>query len=185
MHAVLIYESMFGNTHAIADAIATGLKPGYEVTVVPVAGASQEALGQADLVIVGGPTHVHGMSRANTRKAAVEQAGKPGGRLTLEAGADGLGLRDWFGSLGRLDASAAAFDTRVNGPATFTGRASKGIAKMLKQHGLSLIAEAESFLVTKDNELLPGEKDRARQWGQDLAAKAVVTNGASAGRRTG
>ena len=35
---------------------------------------------------------------------------------------------------------------------------------------MALIAPAESFLVTKDNRLRPGEQDRAGQWGGDLAA---------------
>ena len=52
-----------------------------------------------------------------------------------------------------------------------TGRASKAIAKLLDRHGLTGIAPAESFLVTKANQLRPGEQDRAEQWGRELAAK--------------
>ena len=63
MRAVIIYESMFGNTHAIADAIAKGLEPLDNVVVVPVVEAGRERLGDADLLVVGGPTHFHGMSR--------------------------------------------------------------------------------------------------------------------------
>ena len=175
MRAVIIYESMFGNTHLIADAIARGLAPGNEVTVVPVARARRELLDRVDLMVVGGPTHVHGMSHANTRKSAAEQANKPGSALTLDANADGPGLRDWFGSLGRMSTRAAAFDTRLGAPAMFTGQASKSIARLLKRHGLSVISEAESFLVTKDNQLQPGEEDRAQEWGRELAAKLAPT----------
>lgn len=184
MRAVIVYESMYGNTHLIADAIASGLEPGYEVTVVPVSTATRELLQGADLVIAGGPTHVRGMSRTNTRQAAVEQAGKPGSRLTLDDGAtaDGPVLRDWFGSLGQISGSSAAFDTRIAGPAMVMGRASKGIAKLLERHGLTLIAPAESFLVTKDSVLQEGEQDRAREWGKGLAAMAMSTQGAGAGR---
>lgn len=172
MRAVIVYESMYGNTHVIAEAIARGLEPGNEVTVVPVAGATRELLDGAALVVAGGPTHVHGMSHANTRKAAVEQSHKHGGQPALDADAEGPGLRDWFGSLGRPTAvAAAAFDTRLSGPAAFTGRASKGIARLLEQHGLTLIAQAESFLVTNDNALRPGEEDRAQEWGVALAAR--------------
>ena len=39
MRAVVVYESMYGNTHLIADAIATGLRPRFEARVVPVSGA--------------------------------------------------------------------------------------------------------------------------------------------------
>jgi hypothetical protein len=79
-------------------------------------------------------------------------------------------LRDWLAALGRLDIRGAAFDTRADGPAMLTGRASKTIAKLLQRHGIALLAPAESFLVTKDNQVRPGEQDRAEQWGRDLAA---------------
>jgi Flavodoxin len=171
MRALIIYESMYGNTRAIAEAIARGLEPGNDVTVVPIAEATHELLDGAGLVVVGGPTHVHGMSKAATRRAAVDQAHKRPGQLTLDAHAEGPGLRDWFGSLGRMSALAAAFDTRLGGSAVFTGRASKRIAGLLEHHGLTLIARAESFLVTTDNELRPGEEDRAQEWGEALAAK--------------
>ena len=69
MRAVVVYESMYGNTHLVADAIGAGLSTALNVSVVPV---SQAVLADASLVVVGGPTHVHGMSRAATRKAAVQ-----------------------------------------------------------------------------------------------------------------
>lgn len=175
MRAVVIYESMYGNTHLVAEAIARGLEPGNDVTVVPVAGATPELLDGAGLVVVGGPTHMHGMSKAATRKLAAEQADKRPGQLALDADADGPGLRDWFGSLGRMSALAAAFDTRFAGPAVFTGRASKRIAGLLEHHGLTLIARAESFLITTDNELQPAEEDRAHEWGKALAAQLPAT----------
>jgi hypothetical protein len=171
MRAVIIYESMYGNTHLAAEAIAKGLGPGNDVAVVSVAGATHELLDGADLVVVGAPTHMHGMSKPASRKAAVEQAHRRPGQLTLDADAEGPGLREWFSSLGRMSALAAAFDTRFAGLAVFTGRASKGIAGLLEHHGFTLIARAESFLVTTDNKLRPGEADRAYEWGRALAAK--------------
>ena len=51
-----------------------------------------------------------------------------------------------------------------------TGRAPKTIARLLEPHGTALLAPAESFLVTKDNQVQPGEQDRAEQWGRKLAA---------------
>ena len=178
MRAVVIYESLYGNTHAIASAIGRGLAPGNEVTVVPVAEAAPELLDGASLVVAGGPTHVHGMSGARSREAGVKAAEKEGSGLTLEPHAQGPGLRDWFVTVGQIRGCGAAFDTRVDGPAMFTGRASKAIAKLQDQHGLTEIAPAQSFLVTKDNHLLAGEEDRAEQWGRELAAKlpaAVVS----------
>ena len=171
MRAVVVYESMYGNTHLVADAIGAGLSTGFDVSVVPVSQAGQATLADADLVVVGGPTHVHGMSRESTRKAAVKAADKPVGGLTVEPDALGPGLREWFGSLGRYPVKAAAFDTRVHGPAALTGRASKGVARLLRAHGFYVAAEPESFLVTKQDRLELHETARAREWGTKLATR--------------
>jgi hypothetical protein len=172
MKAFVVYESMYGNTHLVSDAIADGLRheADADVVVVPVDEASTEVLAGADLVVVGGPTHAHGMSRKSTREAAVAAARKPESLLEIDADAEGPGLRDWFDSLDRLTTRAAAFDTRFKAPAALTGRASKGIAKRLRRHGCSLIAEPESFLVTKQDHLVDDEEARAREWGARLAA---------------
>ena len=180
MRAVVVYESMYGNTHQIADAIGAGLGSAFDVSVVPVAAASPAVLADADLVVVGGPTHAHGVSREATRKSAVENAAKPGSGLTTEPGASGPGLREWFKSLGRYQAKAAAFDTRVHGPAALTGQASKGLAHLLRAHGFDVIAAPASFLVTKQTQLEPQESARAREWAVKLAT-AVAPGAAHAG----
>jgi flavorubredoxin len=91
MKAVVIYESMYGNTHRIASAIAAGIRRHDEAVVVPVGEANAELVKSADLVVVGGPTHAHSMSRAGTRKGAAADAAKPGSELVLDTDADGLG----------------------------------------------------------------------------------------------
>jgi hypothetical protein len=173
MKAVVIYESMYGNTHLVAQAIGNGLSAIGDVVVVPVDDASTELLESADLVVVGGPTHAHGVSRASTRKAAITAAGKPDSGLQVDPDAEGPGLRDWFASLETTGTRAAAFDTRADAPAALTGRASKGIARMLRHHGFAVIVDPESFLVTKANHLEPGEEKRAHDWGARLAAVFV------------
>jgi flavodoxin-like protein len=170
MKVVVIYESIYGNTHLVADAIAKGLNEVNDVTVVAVDGATPELVGQADLVIVGGPTHAHGMSRPSTRKAAVDAAQKPGHELDVDPDAAGPGLREWFTSIGDVATHAAAFDTRLDAPAVLTGRASKGIARLLRRHGFTVVADPESFFVTKDSHLADDEETRARSWGARLAA---------------
>ena len=170
MRAVVVYESMYGNTHLIADAIGAGLRTAFAVRVLPVAQARPEVIANADLVVVGGPTHIHRMSRTSTRKAAVQAAHKPVGGLKVEPDALGPGLREWFGWLGRYPVRAAAFDTRMHGHATLTGRAAEGIARRLREHGFDVVVEPESFLVTKQDRLEPQEQDRARDWGTKLAA---------------
>jgi flavodoxin-like protein len=178
MQAVVVYESMFGNTRAIADAIGAGLSDTFDVVVVPVAQADPAQVSDADLVVVGGPTHVHGMSRASTRLGAAQQAQEPGSGVTMEPYASGDGVRDWLPSIGasRGHGMAAAFDTRVKGPAALTGRASKGISHALRRQGYELISEPQSFLVTKRNTLVEGEEDRARDWGAALADRLALVS---------
>ena len=121
VRALIIYESMFGNTHAIADAIAKGLEPLDNVVVVPMGEAGRERVGDADLLVVGGPTHFHGMSRPRTRRWAAATAQKSKSDLVLDRDAKGPGVRDWLRSLGQSHTKFAAFDTRFEGPAVLEG----------------------------------------------------------------
>ena len=161
----------------IADAIGTGLVDGCVVSVIPVAQAGQDQIKTADLVVVGGPTHVHGMTRASTRQGAAKMAEEADSSVVLEPDAVAEGLREWLDALGKskVGRRAAAFDTRMPGPAALTGRASKGISRALRHHGYEVVADPESFIVTKQNTLEPGEEDRARTWGARLAAILAAT----------
>jgi menaquinone-dependent protoporphyrinogen IX oxidase len=178
MKAVVVYESLYGNTHLIADAIADGLRHTADVVVASIHETDDLLLKEADLLVVGGPTHVHGMSRASTREAAVVAAEKPESELTIDPEAKGPGVREWLGSLDKLDMPAAAFDTRLDASAVLTGRASKGIARELRHHGCSLVAEPESFFVTKETHLEPEEEAHARRWGATLAALVGTSSNA-------
>ena len=169
MHAVIVYESMFGNTRSIAEAIAEGLGSSVDVRVVRVADADATILEGADLLVVGGPTHAWGMSKSNTRKGTPNYVRRPGSDLVLEPGANsGPGLGEWLDALDQPSVKAAVFDTRFKAPAVLTGRASKGIEKKLSSHGLMMVVTPESFLVNKKSQLLPSETDRARAWGARL-----------------
>ena len=177
MRAVVVYESMYGNTHLIADAIGDGIRDATgidEVVVVSVHEADAALAPGADLLVVGGPTHAHGMSRESTREDAVRQANEPDSGLTLDPDAEGPGLREWFDSLHRLDTSAAAFDTRIDLPVALTGRASKGIARRLRKLRCHQVAEPHSFLITTETELEPDEAKHAREWGAELAASLAA-----------
>ena len=80
------------------------------------------------------------------------------------------GLREWLHDIPEGAARpAAAFDTRLHGPALFTGSAAKHITNRLEDRGFQIAAEPESFFVTKDNELVAGEEDRAQAWAADTA----------------
>ena len=175
MHALVVYESMYGNTHVIATDIAAGLRDTHEVTLVPVSRATADLIAKADLLVVGAPTHMHGLSTSSSRQAARKAAAKPGSGLELDPDAGGPALRNWLGDLAEGHALAAAFDTRMAGAPVLTGRASRGISRLLKRHGYSLIVPPESFVVTKLNTLADGESSRARRWGAALAAAAELT----------
>jgi hypothetical protein len=174
LKTVVIYESLFGNTHLVAEHVAEAAGLHGEVVLVPVGEATSEVIDGADLLVVGGPTHVHGLTWSATRHAAEAEAAKHDDR-TLDPDAEGPGLRTWFHGLGQVHGTpAAAFDTRFDGPAEFTGRASKGIGRRLRHHGFSEVAEPESFLVDKDNHLLAGESDRARRWADGLVSRLTA-----------
>ena len=63
MRAIVVYESMYGNTRTIAEALGDGLRPKFETSVLPVDKATTDVIATADLVAVGGPTHAHSISR--------------------------------------------------------------------------------------------------------------------------
>jgi hypothetical protein len=179
MRAVIVYESMFGSIKKVAEAIAAGLAGCAEVSVVLVTSAGAHILDSADLVVAGGPTHTHGMSRPSTGKLAR----KPGSEVELVPGAvSGPGAREWLASAGRLEVAGAAFDTRLQGLPAFTGRASKSIRRLLARHGARIAVSPESFLVGGlTGALAQGELGRARAWGERLGA--VTASQASPGRR--
>ena len=113
MDVLVIYESMYGNTHQVAEAIGDGLGAVGDVLVASVHDVEAHALEGCALLVVGGPTHVHGMSRPSSRTAAVAAAADDDD-LVIEPDAAGPGLREFFGELRRgLTGQAAAFDTRI------------------------------------------------------------------------
>ncbi|MDH3681996.1 MAG: flavodoxin domain-containing protein [Acidimicrobiia bacterium] len=172
MKSCVVFESMYGNTHEIAEAVASGLRVAGEVTIGSVNEIPAAAVSDADLVVVGGPTHAHGMSRAASRVAAVETAAKDDA-IEAEPHAEGPGLRDWFRDVPEASGRfGAAFDTRIDKPAVFTGSAAKGIAKHLRRHHYKQLTAPKSFFVDgAEGPLKEGEVERARTWAEELAQR--------------
>lgn len=169
MRALVVYESYFGCTKTIAEAIVDGLRAHLKPRVVPIEDARHQHLGGYDLLVVGAPTHAHGMSRPTTRVNLTELAAQT--HSSLRTSHIGIGVREWLDEIGLWAGHpAASFDTRLPGPTALTGRASKGIASELRRHGFLVVTEPLSCLVDRNNELLPGETDRALAWAVDLAA---------------
>lgn len=186
MRALVAYESMYGNTHQVADAIADGLTvalgPDSQVQVTSLEQVGSALPDELDLLVLGGPTHVHGMSRPRTRQAAVQQAASE--HLVLDQSAPGPGLAEWL-SHTRLPERlcwSAAFDTRAEAPAMVTGRAAPRIQKLLRRRGLQPLLNPESFLVNRQSHLRDGELHRARDWGRRLAYVLRDEAASAAGR---
>jgi Flavodoxin len=170
--ALVIFESMFGNTRTIAETVAEGLSSRFVTDLTEVSLAPTRIGEDVSLVVVGGPTHAFGLTRARTRKDAATQADEP---LVSPAG----GLREWLEAVERprSGVGAAAFDTRIDKP-RMPGSAARRAEKPLRRLGFRLIAAAESFYVTgTKGPLVPGEVERARRWAEQVAARLapVVT----------
>jgi hypothetical protein len=172
MRALIVYESMFGNTEKVARAVADGVRGLMDVEVVAAGDAPAPLLDLVDLLVVGGPTHAFSMTRQSTREDAVRQG----------AAADpASGIRDWIDRLraGPHSERVATFDTRVGKVRHLPGSAAKAAAKSLRKHGYSPMLKPESFFVADTpGPLLEGELERARAWGEQLAEVASRTTGA-------
>ncbi|MFF0526761.1 flavodoxin family protein [Nocardia amikacinitolerans] len=166
MRARVVYESMFGNTSAIAEAIAEGISAHVTVEVLDVTTAAQLPEPTVDLLVVGGPTHVFGLSRARTRRDAAT-------RTTATVAVD-TGIREWLDSALPVPegARAAAFGTRAAHPRWLPGSAARGIGRRLRGLGYRLVSEPTDFHVeAMTGPLSDGELARARRWGAQLAAE--------------
>ena len=165
MKALIVYESMFGNTEQIAHAVAEGVSTRMDVELVEARKAPTPLTELVDLVVVGGPTHAFSMTRANTREDAVRQGSH------ADASADGI--REWIDHLraGPHSERVATFDTRVAKVRHLPGSAGRSAAKGLRKHGYATVSKPESFWVEDvAGPLLDGELERARAWGERLAA---------------
>jgi flavodoxin len=181
MRVAVVFESMFGNTHQVAQAIARGVaeeKPDAQVDLLRVSDGGQDRAAAADLLIVGGPTHIRHMTTGMSRRmgAAGEQKKAPDQRQELEPDAVAEGVRDWLSGLPKAAGGrcAAAFDTRIG--ARLAGGAAPGIARRLRHHGYEVLAEPEGFLIQDNGEGPPkdGELDRARAWAAGLVRQAAA-----------
>src|ERR1044071_6501017 len=103
--ALVIFESMFGNTQIVAEAVAEGLSSRYATDLTEVSIAPTRIADDVWLVVVGGPTHAFGLTRSRTRQDAATQADRP---LVSPAG----GLREWLevAERPRAGVGAATFD---------------------------------------------------------------------------
>jgi hypothetical protein len=166
MRSLVVYESWFGNTRRIAEEIAAALAHEGEVNLVTV-DEPLPPLEDVDLLVVGAPTHIHGLSSRRSREGALTQGAH---------GEPGIGVRGWIDALpdGGCGPRAAAFDTRANKPVLLVGSAARGITRRLRERGYMLAAESQSFFVNgTPGPLEEGELERASEWGRTLANEVM------------
>lgn len=166
-NALIVYESMFGNTRRVAEAIASGLQGSASVRMINVNAAGDVPAG-VDLLVVGGPTHAHGMTRDVTRAEATKWAADPAKDLTLEPEAPGTGVREWLDTLDHAPGLVASFDTKADIPEMLSGAAGAKIQKELERRGGTSLRGHESFLVHGNGNVSNTELQRAHDWGLRL-----------------
>jgi hypothetical protein len=184
MRALVVYESMHGNTERIAEAIAQGIRSAVtdderdiEIREVgTLAGKIDDVdlldLDQLDLLVVGGPIHNWGMTRESTRKEVRKRAGNK----TIVS--TGIGIREFLADVHDADPgqrpAAATFDTAIRKRWFPSGSAAKPAARRLARRGYRLVAKPEHFYVEgRNGPLVAGELERARAWGAALVSAGV------------
>src|SRR3954466_3737732 len=115
MRALVVYESMYGNTKEVATAVADGLSTRMPVQLTEVAAAPTVIADDIALLVVGAPTHGHGMSKDASRKSAAERSSIDEPPVISRD----VGLREWLESLESAPAPgpppAAPLPTPVKG----------------------------------------------------------------------
>ena len=191
MRVGVVYESLFGDTREIAEAIAAGIRdadPEVDLVCSPAAEADPH-LAQADLLVVGAPTHFLRLPSPRSRtmqlryrndagtwyitgpvpRLAGNIAGSSPRPARQPAGSQpSPGVREWLERLPQAagDACAAAFDTRLD--KLMAGSAAREIGHSLRNLGYQLVARPEGFSVVDfEGPLAGGERERARQWGAE------------------
>ncbi|CAN5123815.1 flavodoxin family protein [soil metagenome] len=164
MRALVVFESLWGNTEQVARAIAGELESTMSVDVVD-SDAAPATLEGYDLLVVGGPTHAFSMTRPATREGAVKQNGAPG--------APSRGIREWIAQLptGALQLPAVTFDTRVDSP-RLPGSAAKGARHELRSLGFDVRIKPKSFHVHGyGGPLVEGELHEATEWAKEFTVE--------------
>ena len=153
MNALVLYESQYGNTEKIAEAIALAIQEHMPTRLASVEEVESlhEATVNVDLLVIGGPTQRHGLSP----------------RLRHLVGGLGHGALRGVG--------VATFDTRMHGPKVMTGSAATTLRHRLRRAGATLIVEEATFAVAgTEGPLDEGEIERARRFAEQLAKTAEL-----------
>lgn len=160
MKIAVVYESHWGNTAAIARAIAEGIGPEARALATDEAAASE--LADADLVVAGAPVIAFGLPSERTIDALAGEAGKAPSPPDLSHPS----LRSWLAQLPTGHGRSAAFETGIRWS---PGGATGAIARGLEAAGFTPLAKGRRFVVSgRYGPLREGEIERARTWGAEL-----------------
>jgi flavodoxin len=161
MKAVVVYESLWGNTAAIARAIAEGIGP--DARALSTKEATGEAIAGADLIVAGSPLLGFSLPTEDMRENIRKTPGNgPAPDLSSPT------MRSWLATVPKKAGRSATFETRIWWS---PGSAAKTIGKALEAAGYAAAAKPERFIVTgRYGPLKDGELERARLWGVELAA---------------
>jgi flavorubredoxin len=161
MQAIVVYESHWGNTAAIARAVAEGIGP--EARALSTAQATGEALSGVDLIVAGAPLLGFALPTEDMLKNLAANAAKDPTPPDLSHPS----MRSWLDGLAKGSGHAAAFETRIWWS---PGSAAKAILGRLERAGYRPVAKAQRFVVQgKYGPLRDGELERAKAWGATLA----------------
>jgi hypothetical protein len=169
MTALIVTESLFGNTLAIAEAIGDGIAGVHGAGLVRVLHASEappELPDDVDLLVVGAPTHLLSLPNAGSRHDAANR-GAPLIRPT--------GVREWIESVAipqglRIATFDTSIPTRVG-----MGTAAGAAARALRERGADTTVGPSFFVTGMEGPLADGELGRATAWGRELARAMAPT----------
>ena len=158
MKAMVVYDSMYGSTGRVAEAVGDALGAPEAVRVVRVGEVRPEELSGLTHLVVGSPTQRFTATGATTQ--FLKGISKNGLESVKVAAFDTRFTESKIEEIGIL-----AFFVRI------FGYAAEPIAKKLEQKGGELALPPEGFYV-EDTEgpLLEGELERAAEWGRKIAA---------------
>jgi len=161
MKSIVVYESHWGNTAAIARAIAEGIGP--DARALSTAEAAGAAIADADLIVAGAPLLGFSLPTEGMLKSIAADAH----RDPVSPDLSHPSMRVWLEALPKGSGRAAAFETRIWWS---PGSAAKTILSKLERAGYRPIAKVGHFIVKgKYGPLRDGELERARRWGAELA----------------
>ena len=168
MKAVVVYQSLWGNTAAVARAIAEGIGP--EARALSTAEASPEAIAGASLIVAGSPLLAFSLPTEAILKSI--DSGKAKEKVPPDLSQPSM--RSWLDALPRGSARVAAFETRMPWS---PGGAVKDIMRRLERSGYTPLAKPELFIVKgKYGPLRDGELERAKAWVAQLARAVENTS---------